>query len=143
MRACRVGLAFFLSCIVLQARQAPGSPAAPSGSSTYLDVRSFGAKGDGVAKDTAAVQAAMDAAAKQGGGTVLLPPGKYLCGTIHLRSNVTIHLEAGATLLESADNADFDPYEKLDYPLRDDRETTYFHYALLAGENVEHIALLG
>ena len=143
MRACRVGLLVLLSCVVLPARQAPGSPAPPSGSSTYFDVRTYGAKGDGAVKDTAAVQAAMDAAAKQGGGTVLLPPGKYLCGTIHLRSHVTIYLEAGATLLESADNADFDPYENLDYPLRDDRETTYFHYALLAGENVEHIAIIG
>jgi len=143
MRACRVGLVFLLSCVMLQARQAPGSSAAPQGSATSFDVRAYGAKGDGVAKDTAAVQAAMDAAAKQGGGTVLLSPGKYLCGTIHLKSNVTIYLEAGATLLESANNADFDPYEKLDYPLRDDRETTYFHSALLAGENVEHIAIVG
>jgi polygalacturonase len=92
MRACRVGLLFLLSCVVLPARQAPGSPAPPSGSSTYFDVRTYGAKGDGAVKDTAAVQAAMDAAAKQGGGTVLLPPGKYLCGTIHLRSNVTVYL---------------------------------------------------
>ena len=143
MRACGVALACLLFGVLLPARQGPGAPRASLGSGTYFDVRAYGAKGDGAAKDTAAVQAAMDAAAKQGGGTVLVPAGKYLCGTIHLRSNVTLYLEAGATLLESTDNADFDPYEKLDYPLHEDRETTYFHYALLAGEKVEHIAIVG
>src|SRR3954454_16726871 len=44
-------------------------------------VRDFGAKADGVAKDTAAIQRAIDAAAKQGGGTVLVPAGRYLSGT--------------------------------------------------------------
>ncbi len=107
------------------------------------DVRRYGARGDGIAKDTAAVQAALDAAERQGGGTVILPAGNYLCGTLHLRSNVALYLSAGATLLASTDNADFDPYEKLPYPTPDDRETTYFHYALLAGENVEDIAILG
>ena len=43
----------------------------------------------------------------------------------------------------SPENADFDPYEKLDYAPHDDHETTYFHYALLAGENVENIAIIG
>src|SRR5208282_99535 len=104
MRACRVGLVFLLLSVMSQARQTPGSSSASPGSTTYFDVRAYGAKGDGMAKDTAAVQAAMDAAAKQGGGTVLLPPGKYLCGTIHLKSHVTLYLEAGATLLESAEH---------------------------------------
>ncbi len=110
---------------------------------TSHDVRQYGAKGDGTAKDTAAIQAAIDAAAKQGGGTVEFPAGRYLSGTLHLKSFVTLHLGAGATLLESADNADFDPYETFSYPTPDDRETTDFHFALLAGEQVEHIAITG
>lgn len=135
-------MAIVLWCGVPPGWAAPKLTAPPNPSPRF-DARAYGAKGDGTTKDTAAVQAAMDAAAKRGGGAVVLPPGKYLCGTIHLRSNVTLDLEAGATLLESPDNADFDPYEKLDFPSREDRETQYFHYALLTGENVEHIAIVG
>ncbi|MBI3697614.1 MAG: right-handed parallel beta-helix repeat-containing protein [Acidobacteria bacterium] len=108
-----------------------------------FDVRDFGAKGDGSTKDTAAIQKAIDAAEKQGGGTVTLPPGNYLSGTIHLKSNVTLFLSNGATLLASPDNADFDPYETLPFKSVSDNETTYFHYGLVTAENVHHIAILG
>ena len=71
------------------------------------DVASFGAKGDGATKDTAAIQKAIDAAATAGGGTVELGPGTYLSGTIWLKSNVDFHLGAGATLKGSPDKADY------------------------------------
>ena len=48
------------------------------------NVRDYGAKGDGAAKDTAAVQRAVDAASAAGGGEVLLPKGTYLCGSVFL-----------------------------------------------------------
>jgi len=64
-------------------------------------------------------------------------------GTIHLKSNVTLQIPAGATLMMSPDQADFDPYEKLPYDSHADEETTHFHYALLAGENVHDVAILG
>jgi polygalacturonase len=108
----------------------------------FYDVREYGAKGDGVVKDTAALQKAIDAAA-QAGGVVVVPAGRYLCGTIHLKSRITLYLAAGATILASPDNNDFDPYEKLDYDSHADNETTYFHYALLAGENIQEIAIRG
>ncbi|HJY81071.1 MAG TPA: glycosyl hydrolase family 28 protein [Candidatus Binatia bacterium] len=114
-----------------------------SRAATLHSARDYGAKGDGVSKDTAAVQAAIDSAEQEGGGEVMLPPGNYLCGTIHLKSNVTLHLVSGAALIASRDEVDFDPYEKLSYPIYDDKETTYFHYALLVGENVHHVALTG
>jgi hypothetical protein len=114
-----------------------------AGCASAASVREFGAKGDGTAKDTAAIQSAIDAAFRQGGGTVVLPAGRYLSGTIHLKSNVTLHLDNGAVLLASPDNADFDPYETLDFVSVSDKETTYFHYALVAAEGIDHIAIEG
>ena len=73
---------------------------------TY-DVREFGATGDGVAKDTAAVQKAIDAAHGAGGGTVRLGAGTYLTGSLFLKSNVDLFLDHGATLKGSADRADY------------------------------------
>ena len=66
------------------------------------NVRDFGAKGDGISKDTAAVQRAIDA-----GGIVFFPPGEYLCGTLYLKSNGGLHLEAGAVLKASPDREDY------------------------------------
>jgi polygalacturonase len=50
-----------------------------------------------------------------GGGVVVIPPGRYISGTIHLKSNATLYISPGATLAESPDNSDFDPYETLTF----------------------------
>jgi polygalacturonase len=71
------------------------------------NVRDYGAKGDGATKDTAAIQKAIDACAKKGSGTVTLPAGNYLSAPIVLKSNITLHLDKGATLLGSTDHADY------------------------------------
>ena len=68
-----------------------------------FNVRAFGAAGDGATLDTKAINAAMDAASKAGGGTVVLPAGTYLSGTVRLRSNITLWLEPGATLRGTKD----------------------------------------
>ncbi len=108
-----------------------------------FSVRDFGAKGDGATKDTASVQKAIDAATGQGGGTVWVPAGKYLCGTIHLKSNVTLHLDNGSTILASTDNGDFDAYETLPFKSVSDNETTFFHYGLLVADGAHNIAITG
>ena len=72
-----------------------------------FNVRGFGAKGDGAAKDTAAIQRAVDAAHAAGGGRVTLPAGTYLSGTVWLKDGVELHLEKGATLKGSTDRADY------------------------------------
>ena len=88
--------------------------AASTGVDSNFDIRSFGAKGDGSTKDTAAIQAAIDKASSAG-GTVLIPPGNYSSGTLHLKSNITLRIEKGARLMFSPDDSDFDPYEALPY----------------------------
>ena len=114
----------------------------PGGEGSY-SARAFGARGDGAAKDTAAVQAAIDAAARAGGGRVLLPAGRYLSGTLHLKSDIRLDLAPGAVLIASPDEADFDRDEALPTPSADDRETTFFHHSLLAGEGLERVAITG
>ncbi|HEY1661847.1 MAG TPA: glycoside hydrolase family 28 protein [Verrucomicrobiae bacterium] len=72
-----------------------------------FDVMEFGATGDGKTLDTASINRAVDACEAAGGGMVYLPPGTYLSGTVFLKSNVTLYLEAGATLLGSKDIMDY------------------------------------
>ncbi len=109
----------------------------------FYDVKEYGAKGDGTTKDTQSVQKTIDACNQNGGGTVYFSPGTYLLGSLHLKDNVALHLEHGATLLMSTDENDFDPYETLDFPNDSDHETSFFHNALIWGEDVKHIAITG
>jgi hypothetical protein len=74
--------------------------AAPT-SAPVCDVRSFGAKGDGVSLDTAAVDQAIAACVRQRGGTVYFSPGRYVIGTVQLFSHIRIELESGAALVGS------------------------------------------
>lgn len=75
------------------------------------DVRAYGAKGDGVAKDTVAIQRAIDAVERAGGGEVFLGAGVYLSGSIFLKDNVDFHLGPGAVLKGSPDPSDYAPYD--------------------------------
>ena len=78
-----------------------------------FNIRDFGAVPDGKTLSTAAVQRAIDTCGQAGGGTVYVPPGTFLTGTLLLRSNVTLYLEAGATLLGSARIEDYAPQHVL------------------------------
>ncbi len=80
-----------------------------------FNIKSHGAIGDGVAMDTEAVQKTIDACHAAGGGTVRVPSGDFQIGTIRLRSNITLSLDHGASLLGSPNIADY-PTEDLDDP---------------------------
>ena len=107
---------------------------------TMLDVRAFGARGDGTTRDTAAIQAAVDAVSAAGGGTVVLPAGTFLSGTIVLTSRVTLHLARGAVLLGSPDVAD---YPAKAFPARDLDVGGYQVWALVFAEDAEQVAIEG
>lgn len=64
-----------------------------------FNVRDFGAVGDGRTLDSPAINAAIEAAVREGGGQVVLPAGTYLSGSIRLKSNIDLHLAAGCTIL--------------------------------------------
>jgi polygalacturonase len=82
-------------------------PAAPSKTRLTLNVRDFGAKGDGATKDTAAIQQAIDRCWVLGGGEVLVPAGNYLTGAVALRSHTILRLDKDANILGSPDLADY------------------------------------
>jgi polygalacturonase len=83
-------------------------PVSGLGSPT-VDITTHGAIGDGKTLNTKALQAAVDHCAAQGGGTVLVPPGTFLTGTVELKSNITLSLSAGAVLLGSGKIEDYPP----------------------------------
>jgi polygalacturonase len=72
-----------------------------------FNVADYDAVGDGQTLDTRAIQVAIDACARAGGGTVFVPAGKYVTGSISLRDDITLYLDAGATLLGSENPADY------------------------------------
>ncbi len=72
-----------------------------------FDVRNYGATGNGTNLDTQAIQKALDACGRAGGGTVKFPPGIYLSQPITIRTKTTMLLDEGATLLASTNQADF------------------------------------
>lgn len=106
---------------------------------TFHDVRQYGAAGDGQVLDTGAIQAAIDACAKEKGGTVYFPAGSYLSGTIRLRSHVTLHLATGAVLLGSTRLDDYPVIQ----PAVASWTDQYCCRALIWGEDLEDIAIVG
>jgi polygalacturonase len=110
-----------------------------------FEVSSFGAKGDGHHLDTHAVNKAIDAAAKAGGGTVHFGPGTYLCYSIHLQSNVSLYLETGATIKAAgtATHGQYDAPEPNESNHYQDFGHTHFHNSLIWGENIHDAAILG
>jgi len=144
MRKNNVSAIFFLLIVILSGNSLFATRDSQKNPSTSnFNVLSYGAKGDGLTKDTHSVQSAIDSCFAHGGGTVCFPSGIYLCGSLHLRSNIALYLDHGSILRMSKDNEDFDPYEKLDFKTAGDKETSFFHYALICGEDLEHIAILG
>ncbi len=119
-----------------------------------FSVRQYGATGDGKTLDTDAVNRAIYAAAAAGGGLVLFPPGTYLCFSIHLKSNVHIHLEEGAAIV-AADSplpgqstgyngATYDAAEpKTAWDPYQDYGHNHWHNSLIWGEDIHDFSITG
>jgi len=106
-----------------------------------FDVRDYGAAGDGKTLDTEAINKAIDACATAGGGRVLLKPGRYLCGTLHLESHVTLFLEAGAALVGTEI---LGLYEQPKVPgYMPEARWGKWHRGLILGHGVEDIGIAG
>lgn len=123
--------------------EAPGKMKAASsdlGARIY-NVREFGAKGDGKTLDTAALQAAVDACHRDGGGTVLVPAGTFAIGTVELKSNVTLHIAASGKLLGTADGTKYHAVDVI--PLRGDSTLNDGNWALLFAVEAKNVTIEG
>jgi hypothetical protein len=112
--------------------------AAPAAEVLY-DIRDFGAKPDGQTICTQAIQAAIDKCAAEGGGTVYLPPGRFLTSTLFMKSGITLRLDNGCTLLGSPDLAQY----PVTIPAFRSYTDNYTERSLIYGEKLERIAIVG
>jgi len=128
--------------------QAPGNPPV-----SQFNVRDFGAKGDGIAVDSPAVNRAIEVAANSGGGTIFFPAGKYLCYSLRLKSHVGLNLDSGATILaaavpeEGTTTGGYDPAGP-PQPWERFQDFGHNHWAnsliyLIYGENLEDVSITG
>jgi polygalacturonase len=116
-----------------------------------VNIRDFGAKGDGITIDSPAIDRAIDTVSRKGGGIVYVPAGVYACYTIHLKSRVTIYLEQGATILAAPTpvngmaSGGYDAAEPQDPVLEayQDYGHNHWHNSLLYGDGIHDIAVLG
>lgn len=109
-----------------------------------VNVQDFGAKGDGIAIDSPAINSAIEEAALTG-GTVLIPAGTYNCYSIRLKSNITLEFEDGAVIkaAQYTDSLGFDDAEPNPYAEYQDFGHNHFHNSLIWGEDLENVTLCG
>ena len=109
------------------------------GKEARYDVRDFGARGDGVALCSPAIQKAIDTCAAHGGGNVYCGPGVWRTGTIKLKSHVSLYLDNGCTLSGSTNQADYPAW----HPKLRSYTDNYVQQSLIAGEDLEQVSILG
>ena len=130
--------AFLLGSVISTTRAAT----APS----VFDVRTYGAKGDGKTLDSGAINAALRAAHAAGGGTVIVPAGTYLSGSIHLQSNTVLHLDPGSVITATKDETAYDepePNPEQDKGAYEDYGHRHWHNTLIWGESLENVTIEG
>ena len=135
--ACRFAA---IACLLATAIPQPEDARGASGSSRAVEtfnVREMDAVGDGVTDDTAAIQRAIEACSSSGGGRVLFPQGRYLSGSLRLRTGVELHLATGARLVGSKDLDAYLGFESGDWG------KGRWNRGLIVGEGLRNIAVTG
>ena len=116
-----------------------------AGNLNDYNIRSFGAVGDGKNLDSPAINTAIESAFANGGGKIIVPAGIYLCGSIHLKSNIELHLLPGAII--KAAPASMKVYDESEsfggFPEYQDGGHTYFHNSLIWAEGQDNISITG
>ena len=136
--------AAIVSCDPVSSVAQSANPA-PQANSREFNVLDFGARADGQTLNTSAINAAVLAAAKVGGGTITFPPGRYRTGTFRLVSNITLELQAGAVLEGSKELADYGDITDFGlgrvYGTNSSGEGT--KVGIVFARNVENVAIIG
>lgn len=114
------------------------SPVSTTQTGIY-NIVDFGSVGDGKTLNTKTIQSAIDVCHKAGGGTIYFPAGRFLSGTLYIKSNITLLLDAGAVLLGSTNLDDY-PQTIPDYRSNSDN---YTERSLIYAEKAENIAIAG
>ncbi len=111
-----------------------------------VNIRDQGARGDGITLDSPAINAAIAAVSAAGGGTVILPAGRYLSFSIQLRSHLTLQFESGAVLVAAEPSpalGHYDAAEPSDSTAYQDFGHSHWHNSLLWGVDLEDVSILG
>ncbi|MGH3646427.1 MAG: carbohydrate-binding protein [Micromonosporaceae bacterium] len=125
------------------ATTAGAGPGSTASQEATFNVRDYGATGNGSTNDTAAINRTITAANNAGGGIVQFPSGTYRsANSIHLKSNVTIQLDSGSTILGSP-NDTYDPPEPNPWDDYQDYGHSHFHNAMIWGDRLTNIAFVG
>src|ERR1700748_278922 len=105
----------------------------------FYNVTDYGAKGDSITINTKFIQKAIDECAANGGGTVYFPAGKYVSGTIFLKSKITLYIDAGAELMGSNNLNDYPST----IPALHSHTDGYTERSLIYAEKLDHISIIG
>jgi polygalacturonase len=139
---------FVTSCIILAllfSAHPRSTLSSPAQQANVYNVRTYGATGDGKTIDTPAINKTIETAAAAGGGTIYFPAGNYLSVSIHLKSNIAIYLDQGATIVaaNTSNEAKYDPPEPNEWDKYQDFGHTHWHNSLIWGENLTNVSILG